>query len=90
MSTRYYVDKTDVGWAHLERTDTQTLCPYKGITSQYWSVRVPAGVHADLAWTYHHPLAAVAPIAGLVAFYNEKVDITVDGTALARPRTHFG
>lgn len=90
LPTRYYIDKTDVVWAHLEPTDTQTLCPYKGITSQYWSVRVPAGVHADLAWTYHHPLAAVAPIAGLVAFYNEKVDITVDGVALARPRTHFG
>jgi hypothetical protein len=36
------------------------------------------------------PLPAVAPIARLVAFYNEKVDITVDGVRLARPQTHFG
>ncbi len=39
---------------------------------------------------YHYPLPAVAPIAGMVAFYNEKVDITVDGVKLARPQTHFG
>ena len=43
----------------------------------------------DLAWTYHYPLPAVAPIAGLVAFYNEKLDIIVDGAALARPKTQF-
>jgi uncharacterized protein (DUF427 family) len=35
-------------------------------------------------------LPAVAPIAGMVAFYNEKLDITVDGLRLARPQTHFG
>jgi uncharacterized protein (DUF427 family) len=39
---------------------------------------------------YETPLPAVAPIARLVAFYNEKVDITVDGVRLARPQTHFG
>jgi uncharacterized protein (DUF427 family) len=44
---------------------------------------------ADLAWTYETPLAAVTPIANMVAFYNEKVDITVDGVQLARPSTHF-
>jgi uncharacterized protein (DUF427 family) len=90
LPTRYYIDKTDVAFAHLEATDTQTLCPYKGVTSQYWSVRVGDTDHSDLVWTYHYPLPAVAPIAGLVAFYNEKVDITVDGHVLPRPRTHFG
>jgi uncharacterized protein (DUF427 family) len=89
LPTRYYIDQTDIVSAHLEPTDTQTLCPYKGVTSQYWSVRIGDAVHADLAWTYHHPLPAVAAIAGLVAFYNEKVDITVDGVAVARPTTHF-
>ncbi|WP_151852207.1 DUF427 domain-containing protein, partial [Mycobacterium tuberculosis] len=53
------------------------------------SVRVGDAVHRDLAWTYHYPLPAVAPIAGLVAFYNEKVDLTVDGVALPRPHTQF-
>lgn len=89
LPTRYYIDPTDVFFQHLEPSPTQTLCPYKGTTSGYWSVRVNDTVHPDLAWTYHYPLPAVAPIAGLLAFYNEKLDITVDGSALPRPRTHF-
>ena len=89
LPTRYYIDGSDVAFEHLEPTDTQTLCPYKGVTSQYWSARVGDAVHPDLAWTYHYPLQAVAPIAGMVAFYNEKLDIIVDGVRLARPKTHF-
>jgi uncharacterized protein (DUF427 family) len=89
LPTRYYVDPTDVAWAHLEVSPTQTLCPYKGVTSGYWSVRVGEAVHPDLAWTYHYPLPAVGQIAGLVAFYNEKVDTFLEGAALPRPQTQF-
>ncbi len=89
LPTRYYIDPTDIAFEHLEPSPTQTLCPYKGVTSGYWSVRVGDTTHADLAWTYHYPLPAVGQIAGLVAFYNEKLDISVDGVALSRPRTQF-
>jgi uncharacterized protein (DUF427 family) len=89
LPTRYYIDRTDVAFEYLEPSNTQTLCPYKGVTSAYWSVRVGDASVADLAWTYETPLPAVAPIANLVAFYNEKLDITVDGVQLARPNTHF-
>jgi uncharacterized protein (DUF427 family) len=89
LPTRYYIDRTDVDFGHLERSNTQTLCPYKGVTSRYWSVRVADELAVDLAWTYETPLPAVSPIAHMVAFYNEKVDITVDGVELARPATHF-
>ena len=89
LPTRYYIDPTDIAFKHLEPSPTQTLCPYKGVTSGYWSVRVGEAAHPDLAWTYHYPLPAVAPIAGLVAFYNEKLDITVDGAPLSRPHTQF-
>jgi uncharacterized protein (DUF427 family) len=89
LPTRYYIDPADVAFEHLEPSTTQTLCPYKGVTSGYWSVGAGDELHSDLAWTYHYPLPAVAPIAGLVAFYNEKVDIVVDGAALSRPHTHF-
>ena len=90
LPTRYYIDRTDVQFANLEPSDTQSLCPYKGITSGYWSVRVGETVHPDLAWTYDYPLAAVASIARMIAFYNEKLDIIVDGVTLPRPKTHFG
>jgi uncharacterized protein (DUF427 family) len=73
----------------LEPSDTETVCPYKGITSGYWTVRVGEAAYPDLAWTYDYPLREVAPIAGMIAFYNEKLDIFVDGTRLPRPQTHF-
>ncbi len=92
LPTRYYVDRTQVNFEHLMPSDTQTACPYKGVTSEYWSVTSTAGVrddYRDLAWSYHFPTGALLPIAGLVAFYNEKVDIFVDGVAGPRPHTHL-
>jgi uncharacterized protein (DUF427 family) len=89
LPTRYYIDRTDVSFDHLTPSDTETLCPYKGTTSGYWSVQNGDTVHHDLAWTYDYPLPAVAAIAGLVAFYNEKLDIMVDDERLPRPSTHF-
>ncbi len=74
---------------HLVATDTVTSCPYKGMTSAYWSVRVGDTLQPDLAWAYDFPTRQLIPIAGLVSFYNEKVDMIVDGEPLPRPKTHF-
>jgi len=52
-------------------------------------VRIGEAVHPDLAWSYEFPIPALAPIAGLVAFFNEKVDLFLDGVAVERPRTPF-
>lgn len=76
-------------FAHLIPSGTVTACPYKGTTSGYWSVRAGATVHADLAWSYDFPTRQLLPIAGMIAFYNEKVDTIVDGQRLDRPQTHF-
>ena len=46
-------------------------------------------VHPDLAWSYDFPTRQLSPIAGLISFYNEKVDIILDGERLPRPETHF-
>ncbi|MFF5175212.1 DUF427 domain-containing protein [Micromonospora sp. NPDC000089] len=89
LPTRYYLNRTEVDFRHLEPSGTRTSCPYKGRTSDYWSVRVGGALHQDLAWSYSFPTAALLPVAGLVAFYNEKVDLVVDGRRLDRPRTHF-
>ena len=92
LPTRYYFDRTDVDFGHLVPTSTQTACPYKGVTSAYWSVRAGGEVrdgHQDLAWAYDFPTRPLLPIAGLVAFYNEKTDIDVDDVRLPRARTHF-
>ena len=89
LPTRYYLSRTDVDFAHLIPTDTVTACPYKGTTSGYWSVRAGGTVHPDLAWSYDFPTRQLLPIAGMIAFYNEKVDVILDGQRLERPQTHF-
>ena len=57
--------------------------------ADYWSVTTGDVVHKDLVWGYHAPFAESAKIAGLVSFYNEKVDIYVDGKLEPRPKTKF-
>jgi uncharacterized protein (DUF427 family) len=90
LPTRYYFDRTAVNFQHLMPSPTETACPYKGVTSGYWSVRTGDTLTPDLAWAYDFPTRQLLPIAGMVAFYNEKVDIFLDGVELERPKTHFG
>jgi uncharacterized protein (DUF427 family) len=89
LPTRHYIQRTDVDFAALERTDTTTYCPYKGTTSDYWSARIGDALHEDIAWSYAYPSPQVLQIAGLIAFYDEKVDTFLDGVAVERPRTKF-
>jgi uncharacterized protein (DUF427 family) len=89
LPTRYYLDRTAVNFALLRVSNTETACPYKGVTSEYWSVQTAAGTYPDLAWSYHFPTRELQPIAGLIAFYNEKIDLSVDGRPIERPSTHF-
>jgi len=89
LPTRYYVNRTDVDFTRLVPSDTVTACPYKGTTTGYWSARIGDRVHPDIAWSYDFPSRELLPIAGLIGFYNEKLDIFLDGTQLERPRTHF-
>jgi uncharacterized protein (DUF427 family) len=89
LPTRYYLNRTEVHFQHLRATDTVTACPYKGRTSGYWSLLTGGTTQHDVAWTYDFPTQQLLPIAGLIAFYNERVDISVDGTLLPRPTTQF-
>ena len=89
LPTRYYVDRAAVDIEHLVVSETTTACPYKGVTSGYWSIRAGEALHSDLAWSYDFPTRQLLPIAGLLAFYNEKVDISLDDELLQRPRDHF-
>jgi len=89
LPTRYYINPAEVSFGHLIPSSTVTSCPYKGTTSRYWSVRAGDTVQPDLAWAYDFPTRQLQPIAGLVAFYNEKVDLFLCGQRLERPTTHF-
>jgi uncharacterized protein (DUF427 family) len=86
LPTRYYIPKVDVHMDRLVRSGTHTGCPYKGSAS-YWSVQVRDRVIADLVWSYPNPHPEAFKIENLLAFYNEKVDIYVDGVLKPRPVT---
>jgi len=88
LPVRYYLPKTHVRLDLLEHTETVTRCPYKG-TAEYWSIKVGDQVHKDLAWSYPTPLPESERSAGLIAFYNEKLDIYVDGVLQERPKSPF-
>lgn len=88
LPSRYYLPQADVRMDLLTPTDTTSACPYKGF-AYYWSVRLPDAVHADVAWGYRTPLPESEAVAGLICFYNEQVDIEVDGVRLEQPVTKF-
>lgn len=89
LPTRYYLDPLDVRFAHLVPIDKRTQCPYKGKVDGYWSATVNGTTIPDVAWRYTYTTPAMTPIAGLVAFLNERVDIFIDGVPQQRPVTHF-
>ncbi len=88
LPTRYYMPKTDVRMDLLTPTDLATECPYKG-TARYWSVNVNGETHDNLVWGYDTPLPESQKIMGMVAFYNEKLDIYIDGELEEKPKTKF-
>lgn len=88
LPPRYYIPPEDVDGDLLTPSETQTDCPYKGRAS-YHSVRAGGEVHEDLVWHYPKPLPDVEKIRDHLCFYNERVDLEVDGEALARPKTRF-
>jgi len=86
LPIRWYLPREDVS-AELVPTDTQTRCPYKGIASYYAVKRGDGEMVKDLIWYYDDPLPAVGGIADRLCFFNERVDIEVDGEPEARPET---
>jgi uncharacterized protein (DUF427 family) len=88
LPPRYYVPLTDVRMDLLRSSATQTHCPYKG-TASYWSVQAGEQLHTDIVWIYRTPLPESQKVAGLACFYDEKVDVYLDGELQPRPKTHF-
>jgi uncharacterized protein (DUF427 family) len=78
LPPRYYLPLTDVRMDLLRPSASQSHCPYKG-TASYWSVDTGQAEHRDIVWMYRFPLPESQKIAGLACFYNEKVDLYVDG-----------
>jgi uncharacterized protein (DUF427 family) len=88
LPPRFYLPLPDVRMELLRPSDTRTHCPYKG-TASYWNLAIGDVEHRDVVWCYRAPLPESQKVAGLACFYNEKVDIYLDGELQERPKTPF-
>ena len=84
LRPRFYLPMSDVNLELLRPSPLQTHCPYKGMAT-YWDVVLPDGaVHEGVVWTYRTPLPESQKVAGLLAFYDEKLDVDLDGVRQPR------
>ena len=82
LPVRCYLPPEDVRMDLLRPSDRLTYCAYKGEAS-YWSV----ADETDLAWCYREPLHDASEVVDRIAFFNERVDLFVDGALQDRPIT---
>ena len=68
-----YFPRDDVRMGELVAVDHVTRCPFKGFAS-HWSL--PGG-EKPVAWSYEDPYPQVGRIAGYVAFYQQRVTLTM-------------
>ena len=85
LPTRYYLPRVDVT-AELIPSDTKTWCAYKGQAS-YFSVSASGRLIPDIAWSYTDPRHDATQVRDLIAFFDERIDVTLDGERRPRPVT---
>lgn len=86
LPPRYYLPHDSVVWDQLQPTASSSMCPYKG-KANCWKAR---DTETEVAWSYAEPVRGMERLAGLVCFYNERVDLLIDGVVAPRPQTPFG
>ncbi|MGH6957910.1 MAG: DUF427 domain-containing protein [Caulobacteraceae bacterium] len=69
-----YFPRGDVSMEYLSRTEKVTHCPYKG-DANYYTLLMEGRFAENAVWTYETPYPAMAPIAGRIAFYTDKVEV---------------
>jgi uncharacterized protein (DUF427 family) len=88
LPTRWYLPRDDVRAELRSNGALRTGCAYKGFAS-YYDVEVGDRVEPFLAWCYPDPLEGMGRITGRFCFFNERVDLTVDGERQSRPKTQW-
>jgi uncharacterized protein (DUF427 family) len=88
LPVRNYIPRSDVRLDLLEQSAMVSACAYKGTTSKYWKLKSAKAPAREVAWCYETPASEVERIAGLISFFNERVDaIFVGGVEMPRPQT---
>jgi uncharacterized protein (DUF427 family) len=81
LPTRYYLPPDDVQMDLLRPTTFHTHCPFKGEAS-YWSLDIDGEIHDGIVWSYETPTAQAAEVRGMLSFYPDRTEVTVDGQSL--------
>jgi uncharacterized protein (DUF427 family) len=81
LPSRYYLPTDDVRMDLLRTTTFHTSCPFKGEAS-YWSVDIDGEIHDGIVWSYETPTAQAAEVRGMLSFYPDRTEVTVDGQLL--------
>jgi uncharacterized protein (DUF427 family) len=84
LPPRYYLPPEHVRTELLAATDTSTTCPFNGRAS-YWSLELEGRRHGDIVWCYETPIPEMTDIAGMMCFFNERVELYVDDERQERP-----
>ncbi len=87
LPTRFYFRREDVK-VELKPSPQRTRCPYKG-EATYWSFEAGGRTIDNLLWSYEDPVEDARALTGLVALFDEVVDVTLDGEPRERPDTPF-
>ena len=86
LPVRYYIPPDDVASSLLAPSETHSTCAYKGIAA-YFSTSDGRPEGHDIAWTYRRPLDDALRVRDHLAFWNERIDLRVDGELQRRPVT---
>lgn len=81
LPDRYYLPRDDVRMDFLRLTTFRTTCPFKGEAS-YWSLDIDGEMHDGIAWSYETPIAQATDVTGMLSFYPDRTEVTVDGQSL--------
>ena len=72
-----YIPIADVDRSQLSASELTSYCPYKGEAS-YYSIAADPERGLDAVWFYDDPHSAVAEIKGHVAFYPDRVQLSIE------------
>ena len=81
LPARYYLPSDDVRMDLLKPTTFHTNCPFKGEAS-YWSLDIAGESHDGIVWSYEKPTPEAAEVRGMLSFYPDRTEVTVDGLLL--------
>ena len=81
LPARYYLPPDDVKMDLLRPTTFHTNCPFKGEAS-YWSLDIDGETYDGIVWSYEDPTAQAAEVRGMLSFYPDRTEVTVDGQLL--------